>query len=161
MTTLISLLFALFLMLVLLYIIHDNATIIEGVTNNNEVEDEDEDEDEDIETVKSAVNDTVSSGNGSANLGYQNYDNDNNAYILAQKNAANIQYLVERLNNIKSLEGEIQTLTNNVNLNTKSIKQVANVMSQQVGQITGITPSVAKNVASGNLKPSPPVKSSN
>jgi hypothetical protein len=142
-------------MLILLYITHDVPTIIEAVTNNNNDEDE-----ETVETVKPAANDSVPSGNGSANLGYQNYDNDNNAYILAQKNAANIQYLVERLNNINSLEGELQTLTNNVNINTKSIKQVANVMSQKVGQITGITPSVAKNVAAGNLKSPFPVKSS-
>lgn len=157
MSTLILLLLSLLLMLILLYITHDAPTIIEAVTNNNNDEDQDE---ETVETVKPAANDSLPSGNGSANLGYQNYDNDNNAYILAQKNAANIQYLVERLNNINSLEGELQTLTNNVNINTKSIKQVANVMSQKVGQITGITPSVAKNVAAGNLKSPLPVKSS-
>ena len=80
-------------------------------------------------------------------LSYQNYNDENNAYILAQKNAANIQYLQERLKDTESLENEIKTLANSVKLNTTSIKQVAKIMSQEIGKATGVTPGAATKFA--------------
>jgi hypothetical protein len=110
---------------------------------------------------------TTSSGttsgttNGSANLGYQNYDDQNNANILAQKNTANIQYLNERLNDIKSLENEITNLTNSVKVNTTSIKQISQIIQQQIHKMTGISPSSSPSTIpslaqAGAIKTTPP-----
>jgi hypothetical protein len=99
--------------------------------------------------------------NGSANLGYQNYDDQNNANILAQKNTANIQYLNERLNDIKSLENEITNLTNSVKVNTTSIKQISQIIQQQIHKMTGISPSSSPSTIpslaqAGAIKTTPP-----
>ena len=106
---------------------------------------------------------TTSSGttNGSANLGYQNYNDQNNANILAQKNTANIQYLNERLNDIKSLENEITNLTNSVKVNTTSIKQISQIIQQQIHKMTGISPSSSPSTIpslaqAGAIKTTPP-----
>lgn len=87
-------------------------------------------------------NDTSSpTTNGS----FQNYDNDNNAYILAQKNAANIQFLNKRLEDIKKIEDEYQGLTNSVKINTTSIQQISKAIATQASQMTGLPPD-AKSV---------------
>lgn len=123
------LLITLFFMLLMLKSYDNNIMLYEGMTNESDT-----------------------SGNGSANIGYQNYDSNNNAYILAQKNAANIQYLKERVEKNSDCEKEIENLTNSVNLNSSSIKQVSKIMTQEMSKMTGVSPSQAKNFASGNYK---------
>lgn len=127
--------------------------IIEGITSSGTTS-----------SGTSTSSPTTSSGNttnGSANLGYQNYDDQNNANILAQKNTANIQYLNERLNDIKSLENEITNLTNSVKVNTTSIKQISQIIQQQIHKMTGISPSSSPSTIpslaqAGAIKTTPP-----
>jgi hypothetical protein len=156
--------FTLILFFALLIVNHNNEDkIIESVTTSNSTN----------ETSANSSSNMVS--NGSANLGYQNYDDENNAYILAQKNTANIQYINERLNDIKSMEDEITKLSNNVKINNVSIKQISNIISHQINKLSGnslnLTPSStststststsSNSSVSNKLPPTPMPKLSN
>ena len=71
---------------------------------------------------------------------YQSYPKDD-VYILAQKNAANIEFLKGKYDSIQNLENMIFDLSRNVALNTANIseiaKQIANASQQLVGRSPG------------------------
>ena len=73
---------------------------------------------------------------------YQSYPKDD-VFILAQKNAANIEFLKGKYDNIQNLENMIFDLSRNVALNTANIseiaKQIANASQQLVGRTPGDT----------------------
>ena len=124
--------------LFMLLIINHTSKTIEGLTNEESTE----------------------NNSGSANsASYQNYDANNNANTLAQKNAANIQYLEERLQKINTMETTIQSLTNNVKLNTNNVNQLSKLLVQQAHKLTGVSPNT-KNIPTlaqaGARKPPPP-----
>lgn len=113
----------LFLIVILFFIViiglHSNK-IIEGLENSSDSSDSSE---------------STTSGN------YQSYNN--NPAILAQTNAANIQYLKQRLDDLKKVEDDIQTLNKNVNVNTTSLKQLSQISASKAQQLTGISPSAS------------------
>lgn len=78
--------------------------------------------------------------NDGQNQGYQSYPKDD-VYILAQKNAANIEFLKGKYDSIQNLENMIFDLSRNVALNTANIseiaKQIANASQQLVGRSPG------------------------
>lgn len=73
---------------------------------------------------------------------YQSYPKDD-VFILAQKNAANIEFLKGKYDSIQNLEDMIFDLSRNVALNTANIaeiaKQIANASQQLVGRKPGDT----------------------
>jgi hypothetical protein len=80
------------------------------------------------------------------NTHYQPYSG-NDPMILAQKNAANIQYLQEKFAALQKLEKSFNALDTSVNENTNNIKKMAQYNANHITQTTGIT-------ASGPLPPS-------
>ena len=76
---------------------------------------------------------------------YQSYTG-NNPMILAEKNAANIQYLKEKLQDVQVLSQNFNSLQTKVDTNTENIKKMAQYATKQITQQTGITPS-------GNIPP--------
>ena len=70
---------------------------------------------------------------------YQSYSG-SNPMILAQKNAANIQYLQEKLKDLQGLETNFNSLDSKVDKNTDYIKKMAQYAAHQITQSTGITP---------------------
>lgn len=89
--------------------------------------------------------------NNEGQTSYQPYSKDD-VYILAQKNAANIEFLKEKYDSIQNLEDMIFDLSRNVTLNTANIaeiaKQIANASQQLVGRTPGDTspPPLAKGL---------------
>jgi TolA-binding protein len=110
---------------------------------------------------------TNSSGSASGKPGttYQSYDS-NNPMILAEKNAANIEYLEGRLKELQSLEKTFNSLEGKVTHNTDAIKQMSQLATSHIAAASGISakkgpPPAIKNLssiaqsASNRLSPSP------
>jgi hypothetical protein len=98
---------------------------------------------------------------------YQPYDmnNPNNAMILAQQNAGNIEYLKQQLNSLMGLQNEVTDISSNVvTLNN----QVSALTQQQQGLATGLVGSSPPNITglsssyetANNPSPSSPSSSS-
>lgn len=111
-----ALFFTLLLFFLLLFVRSNNDKFREGVTNN-------------------ASSGTTSSDKAS----YQSYSG-TDPMILAQKNAANIQYMQEKLKDLQGLESNFNSLTSSVNTNTNNIKKMAQYAAKQITSQTGITP---------------------
>ena len=75
---------------------------------------------------------------------YQSYDtnNQNNAFILAQKNAGNIAYLKERIDSMESsdINQEIQDLSGNVQTLQTQVNGLVQAQQQYASQMTGGSP---------------------
>jgi 50S ribosomal subunit-associated GTPase HflX len=112
-----ALFFSLLLFFLLLFVMNKSDSLRENITNN-EV----------------------------SNTQYQPYSG-NDPMILAQKNAANIQYLQEKLAELQKLEKNFNSLDSSVNENTTNIKKLAQYQANHITQATGIS-------ASGTLPPS-------
>ena len=69
---------------------------------------------------------------------YQPYP-DNNPMILAEKNAANIEYLKGRLNQLAIQRSEFDSLEDKVSKNTDAIKQMSQLATQHITSSTGIS----------------------
>jgi phosphoenolpyruvate-protein kinase (PTS system EI component) len=65
---------------------------------------------------------------------YQKYD-DNNPMMLAQKNAANIQFLEQRIKDLHDIQNQVES-------NKKAITQMAQLASKHLTQSSGITPAM-------------------
>ena len=70
---------------------------------------------------------------------FQPYTQDN-PMILAQKNAANIQFIKGQLDQIYNAKTMILDISNAVALNTYNINQIADVAAHQAHKLTGTTP---------------------
>ena len=68
---------------------------------------------------------------------YQSYSG-NDPMILAQKNAANIEYLQGRLKELQSLEKNFTSLQTDVKDNKSAINQMSQLAAQHLSQVTGI-----------------------
>ena len=68
---------------------------------------------------------------------YQSYSG-NDPMILAQKNAANIQYLQGRLKDLQSLEKNFTSLQTDVKNNKSAINQMSQLAAQHLSQVTGV-----------------------
>ena len=83
---------------------------------------------------------------------YQSYT-DNNPMILAEKNAANIEYLKGRLQDLQTLSKNFGSLEVKVDKNTNAIKQMSQLATQHLSSVTGIsavtgTPPAVKKLSS-------------
>ena len=85
---------------------------------------------------------------------YQTYSQDS-PMILAQKNAANIQFIKGQLDEIYNAKTMILDISNAVALNTYGINQIADVAAHQAHQLTGTTPDEDSQYSS----PKPPTPS--
>ena len=85
---------------------------------------------------------------------FQSYSQDN-PMILAQKNAANIQFIKGQLDKIYNAKTMILDISNAVALNTYNINQIADVAAHQAHQLTGTTPADSSN--SSSEIPTPPL----
>ena len=73
---------------------------------------------------------------------YQEYDknNPNNAIILAQKNAGNIEYLKSRMDGIQGLFQQVQDLSGNVVSLQNQVNSLVQAQSDYANQMTGGSP---------------------
>lgn len=74
-----------------------------------------------------------------AGLKYSSYTN-NDPMILAQKNAANIQFLKEKMADLQKLESSFNSLDTKIDTNTTNIKKMAQYATNRITQTTGISP---------------------
>jgi len=83
---------------------------------------------------------------GMDNNQYKPYDtnNPNNALILAQQNAGNIEYLKERINLVQGLEQQIQDLSGNVQSLQTQVVGLLQSQQDYANQMTGgIAPEIS------------------
>jgi len=73
-----------------------------------------------------------------AGLKYSSYTN-NDPMILAQKNAANIEYLQERLKELQTLERDFTALKSESDGNKSAIKKMATSITSHFSRATGIS----------------------
>ena len=89
---------------------------------------------------------TISSGSASSStpLQYQPYDtnNPNNAFILAQQNAGNIQVLKQQLDGLMSLNNEVQDISGNVAQLQTQVTGIVAAQQQYAQKVTPKTPPV-------------------
>jgi hypothetical protein len=62
----------------------------------------------------------------------------NNAFILAQKNAANIQFLKEQIDGINTLKTEVLDLSNSVAFNTTNINKLTTATAHEANNLIGM-----------------------
>ena len=126
-----ALIFSLILFFLLLFVSHTKTeSIVEYATNPDTSDDSAQVEQTSLVPQTSVVPQT-----------YQT-----NPMILAEKNAANIQYLKEKLQDVQILSQNFNSLQTKVDTNTENIKKMAQYATKQITQQTGITPS-------GNIPP--------
>jgi predicted PurR-regulated permease PerM len=72
---------------------------------------------------------------------YQSYDtnNPNNALILAQQNAGNIEYLKERIDNVQGIYQQVQDLSGNVSTLQTQVDGLLQAQQDYANQLTGGT----------------------
>jgi hypothetical protein len=72
---------------------------------------------------------------------YQQYDknNPNNALILAQQNAGNIEYLKSRLDNVQGVVQQFQDLSGNVTSLQRQVNGLVQAQTDYANQMTGGT----------------------
>ena len=73
---------------------------------------------------------------------YKNYDTNNpeNALILAQQNAGNIEYLKDRIQDIQGMNKQVQDLSGNVVTLQEQVIGLVTAQQQYATQMTGGTP---------------------
>jgi TolA-binding protein len=72
---------------------------------------------------------------------YQSYDtnNPNNALILAQQNAGNIEYLKGRIDNVQGMFQQVQDLSGNVQTLQTQVNGLVQAQQDYANQMTGGT----------------------
>ena len=70
------------------------------------------------------------------NTNYQSYQN-NNPMILAEKNAANIQFIKQQLDELTDIKKKMEVLNNSVEENSYNIQQISKIAASHANQITG------------------------
>lgn len=90
-----------------------------------------------------------------ANNQYEDYDDNNNPLILAQKNAGNIDYLKQRVEENSELKDELEALTKSVQLNKYSIKQLGKTIANIMSHNSGMSEKKIKEYHSGKIPGAP------
>ena len=129
-----ALLFSLILFFLLLFVSHCRNKTLKEYATNPDNSDDNNDSNDSVQVPQTSVVQT-----------YQPYTG-NNPMILAEKNAADIQYLKEKLQDVQNLSQNFNSLQTKVETNTENIKKMAQYATKQITQQTGITPS-------GNIPP--------
>jgi hypothetical protein len=72
---------------------------------------------------------------------YQQYDTNNpdNALILSQKNAGNIEYLKDRINNVQDIFQQVQDLSGNFQTLQSQVDGLVQAQQDYTNQMTGGT----------------------
>ena len=70
---------------------------------------------------------------------YQQYDK-NDAFILAKKNAGNIEYLKDRVDNVQGMFQQFQDLSGNVSALQTQVDGLVQAQQDYANQMTGGTP---------------------
>ena len=120
-----ALIFAFILFFLLMFVMDKGEQVlVEGVTNQND----------------STTNENKSTldPDDAAGLKYSSYTN-NDPMILAQKNAANIEYLQERLKELQTLEKNFTALQTEADSNKSAIKKMATAITHHFSRATGIS----------------------
>jgi hypothetical protein len=83
-----------------------------------------------------------SNPNPSSNSSYQPYNtnNEQNALVLAQQNAGNIQVLKQQLDGLTGLNSEVQDISGNVVKLQGQVTQLVAAQQQYANNLTGGTP---------------------
>jgi uncharacterized protein YoxC len=94
-----------------------------------------------IEGLDNANNTTTANTTNSSNASYNPYDtnNPNNALILAQQNAGNIDYLKQRFDSIQGVFQQVQDLSGNVATLQDQVNGLVSAQQQYATQMTGGT----------------------
>jgi len=79
---------------------------------------------------------------GLENNSYQGYDTNNpgNALILAQKNAGNIEYIKQRLDELQGVNKDVKNLTNDVHNLQDQVTQLLEANQKYTTTMVGSTP---------------------
>jgi len=84
--------------------------------------------------------------NNASTPSYQSYSG-NDPMILAQKNAANIEFLQGRLNDLESLKKTISSLKTEVDSNKNAINQMGQIAANHISNTTGISNVVPPSIS--------------
>jgi hypothetical protein len=74
----------------------------------------------------------------SGNTSYQSYD-PQNALILAQQNAGNIEYIMQRLDGVQNLVQEVEDISGNVVSLQQQVNGLVSAQNDYATQMTGGT----------------------
>ena len=87
---------------------------------------------------------------------YINYDKKiaDNALILAQQNAGNIEYLKQRINDIQDMADEVNQLSSNVDSLQQQVSGLVQANTQYTSQNIGTTPPDISGAVEDNTAPS-------
>jgi hypothetical protein len=125
--TLIKILILFFILLISLqlFLAFSNNTILEG-----------------LETTSQSDSSQSDTSQSNTSQQYQPYDtnNPNNALILAQQNAGNIQVLKQQITDLSSLKTQVQTNTSNVASLQKQVNGMVGAQQQYAQNMTSKTP---------------------
>jgi hypothetical protein len=125
--TLIKILILFFILLISLqlFLAFSNNTILEG-----------------LETTSQSDASQSDTSQSNTSQQYQPYDtnNPNNALILAQQNAGNIQVLKQQITDLSSLKTQVQTNTSNVASLQKQVNGMVGAQQQYAQNMTSKTP---------------------
>jgi len=72
--------------------------------------------------------------------GYSGYDKDKTAYMLAQKNSANIQVIHDQLKQLTDFKTTMDKIADQVTTNTSNITTIVNAQTQASSEYTGVSP---------------------
>ena len=103
-------------------------------------------------SVVEGLTTTVASGNTASTTQYQPYDmnNPNNALILAQQNAGNIQVLKQQLDGLMSLNDEVQDISGNVVALQAQVNGIVSAQQNYAQQMAPSTPPTITGVTSSS-----------
>ena len=91
--------------------------------------------------IEGLDNANTTNNTNTANASYNPYDtnNPNNALILAQQNAGNIDYLKQRFDSIQGVFQQVQDLSGNVATLQDQVNGLVSAQQQYASQMTGGT----------------------
>ena len=72
--------------------------------------------------------------------GYSGYSKDETAYMLAQKNSANIQVIHDQLKQLTDFKTTMDKIADQVSTNTSNITTIVNAQTQASSAYTGVSP---------------------
>lgn len=129
MLTLINLLIAFFSVLILyqIFLANYNPLILEGMTDA-------------VPTISPTFTPTDAQSNEmDTNQVYRQYDKKNadNAFILAQQNAGNIEYLKQRIDDVQGMNQQVQDLSGNVQTLQSQVNGLVQNLQDYTNQMTG------------------------
>lgn len=99
-----------------------------------------------------------------SNIEYKNYDKkclspEQSAFMLAEQNAGNIEYLKQQVNRITELDKQIKDMSGNIVTLNEQVIGLVNQQSQAASQLVGNKPIQTSGLSSEEPVPSENIKS--